>query len=1150
MFENYANIYNDSNKYANYGISQQEKKYLKKVKKQNTQNKYGLSSFSNSTINNNIGGLVSNSNIEAFGSMNQTQFLQSPQNQTMQSPQTLSGINFGSPPPNPYPANPSNTQNVTIQQINNQIQALNNQNKLQAYNPKNPSNNLTTYTTQSEAVLSQNQLTDSDIANLISLTSEYNQLIQEYNQAQTSIMSNADNQVLSMNSSTNPYLGQNLEISGGQVYYITNAGIAQPYEISPTQVQNLPSWESGLINAYSQITNTPTNVNSTSAINATVYDSAGTSYINTTPAMQIGNTKYQWYSSGSEGTNIYANNSQSLSFTDSSYVGCYNTTISSTQQQPLMSLAPGSQNDNYTFQTCQQVAYDSGSTYFSFNTSNPTTQTGACYISNSQANINTMTSQCPAVNYTYTKLWSTNITPVSGSDMSGNYMSLDPAGNVVIYNSSNIAIWSSDNSNNSLAATNYVGCYQSSVTDPVTNTVDKYQATGTKNVKTCSSPWYAPWIQHCQTKPETVYGWVPVSTTEQVTVPTMQDVTNSSNNTWETCYQYAYNGNYNYFGVSNFNTANGTSNCLVSNVQAGGGVPNSCSLQDQLYYGGNGSNAVYSATNAPLNAFLTLQDNGMVTAFIGSTLQDQQTVTWQLDMSGQTQMPNCQIVTDLSYSYMQTGQWLYEGDILSSPSGMAWLTMQGGNLVLYTSSNTPKCYQMTRPNNQTYYAGDFSMNALYSMNNTGNPDYLGNIGYVDQNSILYPYPQNLVGQGNTFTYMGNYDSSGTVISNSQTSIINGNFEQPEIANNSYIYIGTNPYSDIINDTQVPGWNFNAVLLNNSTAWGFPMPYPYGNQCVSLQNNTSISQTLNLTPGSYTLTFYAVGRDCCDGILVNPVIILLNGTQIYSFQPPIGAWTSYSTTFTVNVNGNNVITFQGTATDDQSTAIQNINISDNGNNSTGLDLSGAMQQCINTPNCNAFVMTNNSQGGSNLTTVTKFMQTAFGTPTYSQSETNYLPRYPDPNSQLYVRNPTVNNSPYCNKSITDINSSLYSNYQTTGSPMNSSMQCVNITTTDSTLNKLAKKINTKSAQLTNVQNNLMNKTMTVNQQEQLNEIILGRQFKEIDNIQSAQKTMKQNAVSAQNIKNDSNIVVLRENQSYTLWSVLAISIALISIHVIR
>jgi hypothetical protein len=1144
MFENYSNIYNDSNKYANYGVSQQEKKYLKKTKQQNKQNKYGLSSFSNSNTNN-IGGLISN--IEAFGGMNRPQFLENFQNQTMQSSETQSGLNFGSPAPNPYPSNPSNMQNVSIQQINSQIQSLNNQNKLQAYNPKNPSNNVTTYAKQSEAVLSQNQLTDDEIAQLVELTIQYNQLIKQYNTEQNNVMNNADNQVLSMNSTTNPYLGQNLEISGGQVYYITNAGIAQPYEISPIQVQNLPPPDSSLFNAYSNITNTPTTVNSTSAINATVYDSAGTNYINTTPAMQVGNTKYQWMSSGNEGTNVYANNSQPLSFTDSSFVGCYNTSISN-GQQPLMSLAPGSTN-NYTFQTCQQVAYDSGSPFFSFNVSSPSSQTGACYISNSQANINTMTTQCPAVNYTNTVLWSTNITPVSGSDMSSNYMSIDPAGNVVIYNSSNIAIWSSDNSDNSLAATNYVGCYQSSVTNPVTTDVtSQVKIYNTKPVCTDRAWWggckdgsyYEPGTYETGTKNVTN----PVTTNE--TVQTMQDVTNSSNNTWESCYQYAYNGNYKYFGVSNFNPANGTSSCLVSNVQAGGGVPNSCSLQDQLYYGGNGSNAVYSATNAPLNAFLTLQDNGLVTAFTGTTLQDQQTVTWQLDMSGQTQMPNCQVYTDANYPHMQTGQWLYEGNILSSPSGTIWLTMEGGNLVLYTSSNTPKCYGMTTSQNQTYYAGDTSMNALYQNMGNAQPNYLGNIGYVDENSVLYQYPENLVGQGNTFTYMGNYDSSGIVLTNlpsgnSQVSIVNGNFSQPEIANNSFEYITS--------ETQVPGWNFNAVLVNNSTAWGFPIPYPNGNQCVSLQGESSIAQTLNLTPGSYTLTFYAVGRDCCDGILVNPVIILLNGTQIYSFQPPIGTWTSYSTTFNVIKNGSNVITFKGTATDDQSTAIQNINISDNGNYSTGLDLSGAMQQCINTPNCNAFVMTNNSQGGSNLTTVTKFMQTAFGTPTYSQSSSNYLPRFPNPNAQLYLRNPTVNNSPYCNKSITGINSGLYSNYQTNGQ-MDSNMQCVQINTTDPLLQKLSGEINNLSSTIDKKQKELMKKTMTVNQQEKLNEIILGRQFKEIDTVEAVQKKFKQSVVNAQNIKNDSNITVLRENQSYTLWSVLAISIAMISIHVIR
>lgn len=1010
MFENYSNIYNDSNKYTKNGISQQEKKYLKKVKQQNKQNKYGLSGFSNSTINNNIGGLVSNSNIEAFGGMKNSQFLETFQNQqsaqTMQTPQTLSGMNFGSPPPNPYPSNPSNPsnmQNVSIQQINSQIQSLNSQNKLQAYNPKNPSNNVTTYAKQSEAVLSQNQLKDADIAKLVSLTSEYNQLIQQYNQAQNSVTSNADNQVLSMNSATNPYLGQNLEISGGQVYYITNAGIAQPYEISPTQLQNDFQNNPEILNYLSSVltnTNTPITVNSTSAINATVYNSNGTNYINTSPSMQVGNTKGYGFSSGYEGTNVYANNSNQLSFTDVSYVGCYNASISSNGQQSFMTSAPGSQGGNYTFQTCQQVAYDSSSQFFSFNVTNPNSQTGSCYLSNFGDGINTMINECPAVNYSYTKLWSTNITPVSGSDMSSNYMSIDPAGNLVIYNSSNMAIWSSDNSNNDLSVTNYVGCYQSSVNVPVISDVLE-----PRNYPTEICGWEADpvWWDRSRQKYQCNQGigteLVPEPVTEQVPTQTMQNVTNSSNNTWESCYQYAYDNSYSYFGVSSFNPANGTSNCLVSNSLsvngvAVGGAPNSCSLQDQLYYGGNGSNSVYSATNAPLNAFLTLQDNGMVTAFTGTTIQDQQNVTWQLNMAGQTQMPNCQIKTNNTFiQYMQTGQWLFEGDTITSPNGTVWLTMQNGNLVLYTSSNTPKCYGMTTNQNQTYYTGDSSMNALYQMNSTGNPNNLGNIGYVDPNSILYQYPQNLVGQGNTFTYMGNYDSSGSAITD---------------PSNGSIYF------------------------------------------------------------------------------------------------------------------------------------------------TGLDLSGAMQQCIDL-SCNALVMYTTPTASTNRRFF-KFMQSAFSTPTYSQSASNYLARFPTsiPNTQaqLYVRNPTVNNSPYCNKSITGINSTLYSLYQPSGSQMTPNMKCVQITTTDPELQPLAQQINALSSQLVTMQNNLMNKTMTVNQQEQLNEIILGRQFKEIDSVQSVQTKAKQNAISAQNIKNDSNIVVLRENQSYTLWSVLAISIALISIHVIR
>lgn len=978
MSENYSNIYSESN--PNYGISKQEKHYFEKKRRSRT-NKYGLSGLSGlygfSTNNNN--------NIEAFGAgMLRTQFLETMQNQsnsqTMQTPQTLSGMNLGSPPPNPYPANPSSSQTVTIQQIDTQIQALNNQTKLQAYNPKNPSNNVTTYATQSEAVLSQNQLTDAEIANLASLTSEYNQLIQEYNFAQNNLMNNADNQVLSMNSVTNPYLGENLEISGGQVYYITNAGMAQPYEYSPLQYQNDSSWESSLLNAYSNITNTPTTVNTTSAINATVYDSAGTKYINTTPAMQIGNTKYQWYSSGNEGTNVYANNSQPLSFTDASYVGCYNTTISNGQQSLLgMIPAPDSSSGNYTFNTCKQVAYDSGKEFFSFNLSSPNSKTGNCYFANLDAS-SSIISDGPALNYTYKKLWSSNIINVDISDMSGNYMGIDPAGNVMIYNSANTAIWSSDGSLNS-GVSNLIGCYQNttSTLEPVTQDESR---TFTKEIW---PGWY-----------EKVNKEVPVTTYIEKKSPI--NVSSNPVDTWESCYQTAYSQGYPYFGVGPFNPSNNTTTCYVStdlsNIIAGGGTTCPISSEiDGINYGDNGSIAVYSSTTTPLNTFLTLQDTGMVKAFNGTSLYDVQSVTWQLDMSGQQQMSNYYIITTATYSgYMQTGQTLQKGQTFCSPNASIFFTMENGNLVLYTSSNTPKCYQMTQEKNQTYYAGDISMNALYQSTNTSDnqEEYLGNIGYVDENSVLYQYPQDLVGRGNTFTYMGNYDSSGSAITD---------------PSNGSIYF------------------------------------------------------------------------------------------------------------------------------------------------TGFDLSGAMQKCIDlsggVQNCNAFVMLTTNNGN----VVTKFMTTAFATPTYGQSSSNYLPRFPNPNARLYLLNPTVNNSPYCNKSITGINSGVYSNYQTNGL-MNQNMQCVNITTTDARLTNLADKINKKSIEMTRVQKNLMSKTMTVNQQEQLNEIILSRQFNEIDAVEASQKKFKQSVVSSQNIKNDSNIVVLRENQSYTLWSVLAISIALISIHVIR
>jgi hypothetical protein len=171
---------------------------------------------------------------------------------------------------------------------------------------------------------------------------------------------------------------------------------------------------------------------------------------------------------------------------------------------------------------------------------------------------------------------------------------------------------------------------------------------------------------------------------------------------------------------------------------------------------------------------------------------------------------------------------------------------------------------------------------------------------------------------------------GTPPPSSQSSIIvNGDFSQPALGNNSW--------QQITSSSAVPGWNFNAYLVNSSNDFGFPIPYPNGSQCAAIQLTNNLSQTVNLSTGTHTLTFYAIGKNVANGS--NPVNIQLNGNTFYSVKPPGNKWTKYSTTFRVTTAGNNLINFAGTASSvNQSTAFQSISISNGtipgGSNSQG------------------------------------------------------------------------------------------------------------------------------------------------------------------------------------------------------------------------
>ena len=213
------------------------------------------------------------------------------------------------------------------------------------------------------------------------------------------------------------------------------------------------------------------------------------------------------------------------------------------------------------------------------------------------------------------------------------------------------------------------------------------------------------------------------------------------------------------------------------------------------------------------------------------------------------------------------------------------------------------------------------------------------------------FVSSLISKDATSAYQGCYQDASpsimTFIGESppvqiDASIVNGDFSQPVMANNTFQYITST--------STVPNWDFNAALANNSDAWGFIQPYPMGQQCASIQMTQYITQHINFSTGTYILSFVSIGRNCCDGYgLSNPINIIIDrGTKdagtIFNFQPPVDKWTNYSVPVTIYVAGMHSISFEGTWTSgDRSSAIQGITLTSSGSAAVG---SGAYtpEQC--------------------------------------------------------------------------------------------------------------------------------------------------------------------------------------------------------------
>ena len=239
-----------------------------------------------------------------------------------------------------------------------------------------------------------------------------------------------------------------------------------------------------------------------------------------------------------------------------------------------------------------------------------------------------------------------------------------------------------------------------------------------------------------------------------------------------------------------------------------------------------------------------------------------------------------------------------------------------GNL---NNSNLPNLPDDFKATCSSSYYNNLQKDTLKKINNT-----------VRVPSSLYMMNIASLNATNKYAYSGSRKNNLTNLN----LILNGNFDQPQLNDNSYEYISST--------TTVPYWTFNdGVIINNSSAWSYPMPYPNGNQALSIQSNDSytgsVNQNINLTEkGTYTLSFYACGRPNYES---NPLSFSLikdnTGAEIvYNVTPTIGEWIKYTHDYSITETGHYVFYILGTpSTADIGTAIQDISLTLTASSST-------------------------------------------------------------------------------------------------------------------------------------------------------------------------------------------------------------------------
>jgi hypothetical protein len=222
----------------------------------------------------------------------------------------------------------------------------------------------------------------------------------------------------------------------------------------------------------------------------------------------------------------------------------------------------------------------------------------------------------------------------------------------------------------------------------------------------------------------------------------------------------------------------------------------SCWIKSNIslnYRNANNNRDIYTRNPTPKNIlncvfFAALLDDGNFCIYKGKDPSDNRGGIWCSVTNGKQKNTNPDWVASkgkYGRNYLKSGEGLVAGEWIGSNNGSIKLIMQtDGNVVLYASETSVGCSKDL--NNTTY--GNYGMNAVYKMNETGNINSLGKVAYVDSTNELHEYPNSFIGVSNEYQLYPNTDLPGNDITSIST---NQSGCQTECNNNlecaAYVY---------------------------------------------------------------------------------------------------------------------------------------------------------------------------------------------------------------------------------------------------------------------------------------------------------------------------------------------------------------------------